>query len=66
LDYNIWINELYGHWPIKLFRLIKSVDEIILSNEVDFGSVYLFTFSSIEKDKKLKVTEHYYSQFNND
>ena len=66
MDDSIWINELYDHWLIKLFRLIKSVNEIIFYNEVDFDSDYLYTFNSIKKDKELKIIEHYYSQFNND
>ena len=66
MDYSIWIIELYVHWLKKLFRLIKSVIEIILFNEVDFDSAYLYTFSGIKKDKELKITEHYYSQFDND
>ena len=66
MDFCIWINELYVHWFIKLFKLIKSVNEINLFNEVDFDSDYLYTFSSIKKDKELKITVHYNSQFDND
>ncbi len=33
---------------------------------MDFDSDYLYTFSSIKKDKELKINEHYYSQFDND
>ncbi len=33
---------------------------------MDFDSDYLYTFSSIKKDKELKITVHYNSQFDND